>query len=220
VIDENNVQLGILFPRDALQLGRSRDLDLVEVAPNAVPPVCRIMDYGKFRYEQSKRERDSRKTQHQVIIKELRLGPNIGEHDLMTQINSARRFFDEGHKVRFLVQFRGREMAHVEIGRKLLDHVIQELGSDIVIESPPKLEGKRMNTLVSRKPAKPAPAPRTPRTAEAQDASPNGTPPAERVAASSNGTAPAAESVAAASNGTAAPVDRVAPATPVGTPVS
>jgi translation initiation factor IF-3 len=166
LIDENGEQMGIMFTRDAQNLARSRDLDLVEVAPNAVPPVCRIMDYGKFRYEQSKRERESRRTQHNIVIKEVRLGPNTDEADLQTRINMARRFLGEGHKVKFTVQFHGRELAHTEIGRAILDRIAQEIGGDIIVEAPSKMEGKRMSMIISRKAVQPKPAPRPPRPAQ------------------------------------------------------
>jgi translation initiation factor IF-3 len=165
LIDENNEQMGIMFTRDAFNLARSRDLDLVEVAPNAVPPVCRIMDYGKFRYEQGKRDRESRRSQHNIVIKEVRLGPNTDEADVRTRINMARRFLDEGHKVKFTVQFHGRELAHTEIGRDILNRIAQELGNDTIIEAPSKMEGKRMSMIVSRKQVAPKAAPRPPRPA-------------------------------------------------------
>jgi translation initiation factor IF-3 len=203
VIGENNEQMGIMFGRDALQLARSRDLDLVEVAPNAVPPVCRIMDYGKYRYEQTKRERESRRTQHNIVIKELRLGPNIDDNDLKTRTNAARRFMEEGHKVRFTVQFKGRELAHIDIGRDILNRIVQDLGNDVIIEAPPKMEGKKMSMLVSRKaPAARPQAPR-PRPAAEDTAAPAPAPAAPAPAAAApasgggNGSAPAPTPVAA-----------------------
>jgi translation initiation factor IF-3 len=165
VIDENGEQMGIMFARDALNLARQRDLDLVEVAPNAVPPVCRLMDYGKFRYEQTKKERDSRKTQHTVVVKEVRLKPNIDEHDLETKIRQAKRFLEEGDKVKLSVEFRGRQLTHTELGRELLNQVQQVLQNDVVIEQPPKMEGKKISMLLAHKPAaapKAAPRPRRP----------------------------------------------------------
>src|SRR5690349_23324538 len=158
--------MGIMFARDALNLARQRDLDLVEVAPNAVPPVCRLMDYGKFRYEQTKKERDSRKTQHTVVVKEVRLKPNIDEHDLETKIRQAKRFLEEGDKVKLSVEFRGRQLTHTELGRELLNQVQQVLQNDVVIEQPPKMEGKKISMLIAHKPVvvtKPsAPRPRRP----------------------------------------------------------
>jgi len=166
VIDENGEQMGIMFARDALNLARQRDLDLVEVAPNAVPPVCRLMDYGKFRYEQTKKERDSRKTQHTVVVKEVRLKPNIDEHDLETKIRQAKRFLEEGDKVKLSVEFRGRQLTHTELGRELLNQVQQVLQNDVIIEQLPKMEGKKISMLIAHKPVvvtKPsAPRPRRP----------------------------------------------------------
>lgn len=163
LIDDAGQQQGIMFTRDALALARTRDLDLVEVAPNAVPPVCRIMDYGKFRYEQSKRDRESKRAQHNVEVKGLRLSPNIDDNDLKTRINAAHRFLDEGHKVRFEVQFKGRELAHTDIGRDLLNRVVLDLGSDIIVEAPAKMEGKKMALIITRKAVQPKSQPRPPR---------------------------------------------------------
>ncbi|HUS16239.1 MAG TPA: translation initiation factor IF-3 [Chloroflexia bacterium] len=203
VIDENGEQMGIMFARDALLMARQRDLDLVEVAPNAMPPVCRLLDYGKFRYEQTKKERDSRKTQHNVVIKEVRLKPNIDEHDLDTKIKQAKRFLDEGDKVKLTVQFHGRQLTHTEIGRELLANVQQLLQNDVIIEQLPKMEGKKMSMLLAHKPVpvnKPQ-APRAPRPAAEAPA-----PPADGgaavtiapVAVDGNGAAPAPTPVAAA----------------------
>jgi translation initiation factor IF-3 len=120
VIDEDGEQLGILPTRQALDTARERGLDLVEVAPNAIPPVCRLMDYGKYRYEQSRKDRESRKHQKTTELKEVRIKPKIDEHDLATKSRQAQRFLEEGDKVKLTVMFRGREMAHPDIGRDLL----------------------------------------------------------------------------------------------------
>jgi translation initiation factor IF-3 len=144
VIDEDGTQLGVLPTRDALELARSRGVDLVEVAPNAVPPVCRMMDYGKFRYEQSRRERDSRKNQHIVELKEIRIQPKIGDHDLETKARQAAKFLDAGDKVKFTVRFRGREMAHPDIGKGLLDELWEMLKTQCTVELPPRMEGRTM----------------------------------------------------------------------------
>ena len=124
------------------------------------------MDYGKFRYEQTKKERDSRKTQHTVVVKEVRLKPNIDEHDLETKIRQAKRFLEEGDKVKLSVEFRGRQLTHTELGRELLNQVQQVLQNDVVIEQPPKMEGKKISMLIAHKPVvvtKPsAPRPRRP----------------------------------------------------------
>jgi translation initiation factor IF-3 len=218
--------MGIMFTRDALSLARSRDLDLVEVAPNAVPPVCRVMDYGKYRYEQGKRERESRKSQHQVVLKSLRLGPNTDEGDLKTRVNAARRFLDEGHKVKFEVQFHGRELAHVDIGRDLLNRILEELGADIVVESPPKMEGRKMSMVIARKAVQPKSQPRPPRPVQEQRMDAEGVPPANRApegSATPPAPRPAAEGSAAPAPAPAdnAPPPPAAPrATDNGTPAT
>lgn len=154
VIDENNEQAGILKTRDALALARQRNLDLVEVAPNAQPPVCRLLDYGKYRYEQTKKERDARKTQKVISVKEVRLRPKIDDNDLNTKGRQAKVFLEEGHKVKMTVLFRGRELAHTEIGRDLLNEMIEKLKDTAVIEQAPKMEGKNMTMLLSKQAAK------------------------------------------------------------------
>src|SRR5690242_14705618 len=153
-----------MFTRDALNLARQQGLDLVEVAPNAVPPVCKIMDYGKFKYEQTKKERDARKNRKVVTIKEVQFSPTTDEHDVETLTRRAKRFLDEGDKVKLTVKFKGRELAHQNIGRDLLEHVRIILGDSIVIESPTKMEGKNMTMIVSQKPQKVV-APKPPRAA-------------------------------------------------------
>ena len=125
-------------------MARERGLDLVEVAPNAVPPVCRLMDYGKFRYEQSRKERDARKNQHVIELKEVRIRPKIDDHDLETKGRRAAKFLDDGDKVKLTVLFRGRENAHPEIGKGLLDQLADLLRPHGVIEQSPRLEGKTM----------------------------------------------------------------------------
>lgn len=200
VIDENGEQMGIMFARDALTLARQRDLDLVEVAPNAVPPVCRLMDYGKFRYEQTKKERDSRKTQHNVVIKEVRLEPTIAAHDLDTKTRQAKRFLDEGDKVKLSVQFKGRQLTHTEIGRGLLDQVVQLLQNDIVVEQAPKMEGKKMSMLLAHKPQQIAKPPRprrpegeAPASLQADIDPPQAAPPTAASAPTAPETAPPAD---------------------------
>jgi len=123
LIDEEGAQLGIVSLREALTLAEQRGLDLMEVAPNAVPPVCRIVDYGKFRYEQTKKDREARKNQKQAELKEVRLKPKTDEHDLEIKAKQARKFLLSGDKVKFTVRFRGREMAHPDIGREMLEQI-------------------------------------------------------------------------------------------------
>ena len=143
-----------MFTSDALALARQRGLDLVEVAPNAVPPVVKIMDYGKFKYEQTKKERDSRKSQKSVIVKEVRFSPTIDEHDIETKTKMAKRFLEEGNKVKLTVKFKGRELAHTNLGRDLLQQVQILLGDNVLVEAPSKMEGKSMTKIVSPRPHK------------------------------------------------------------------
>jgi len=155
-----------MFTRDALALAQQQGLDLVEIAPNENPPVCRLMDYGRFRYEQTKKERDSRKSQKQVILKEVRFSPKIDEHDVDYRTKMVRRFLDEGNKVKLTVKFRGRELAHTNLGRDVLEQVRLSLGDNVIIESPPKMEGKSMIMIVSARPAKGGTRPPKPQAAE------------------------------------------------------
>lgn len=149
MIDEEGNQVGVIPTRDALEMARERGLDLVEVAPNAMPPVCRLMDYGKFRYEQTKKERDSRKHQHVIELKEVRIRPKIDDHDLETKGRQAAKFLDHGDKVKLSVLFRGREMAHPEIGKGLLDQLIEMLTTHGTVEQTPRLEGRTMTAILN-----------------------------------------------------------------------
>lgn len=149
VIDENGEQLGIMPTHQALAVAQERDLDLVEVAPQARPPVCRIMDYGKFRYEQSKKEREARKKQKVLTIKEVRMSPKIDTHDLQIKMRSAERFLRDGDKVKFTVRFRGREIVHADMARQKLTELATELKDICVVERPPKLEGRQMIMILA-----------------------------------------------------------------------
>ena len=151
VIDEENKQLGIMETADALALALHKTLDLVEIAPNQRPPVCRIMDFGKYKYEEKKKEQASRRKQHQVQIKELRVRPGTGEHDLEVKMKQARQFFADGDKVLVCCLFRGRQMAHKEVGEQVVQQVVKLLGDVAKIESPLRMEGKRMVLLLSKK---------------------------------------------------------------------
>jgi bacterial translation initiation factor 3 (bIF-3) len=135
--------------RDALSMAEERGLDLVEVAPNAVPPVCRILDYGKFRYEQSKKEREARKNQKQVEVKQIRLEPKTDDHDLEVKAKQARRFLMEGDKVKFNLRFRGREIFHQEIGQEMLERMAEELRDISVVEQRPTMEGRVLTLLLA-----------------------------------------------------------------------
>ena len=151
VTDENGEQLGIMQTRDALKLAEERHLDLVEVAPKARPPVCKIMDFGKYRYEQQKRDKEARKKQKVVTIKEVKLRPNIEQHDFEVKLKNAQRFIEEGNKVKVTIMFRGRELSHPEIGSKILDDIAKALSDNVSVERSAKLEGKNMTMILSPK---------------------------------------------------------------------
>jgi translation initiation factor IF-3 len=148
VIGEDGEQIGVMATRDALAIAEEKDLDLVEVAPNANPPVCRLMDYGKYLYEQQKRERESRKAQKQIEIKEVRLRPKTGEHDIQVVLNKSRKFLQDDAKVRVRIRFRGREIVHKEVALDLMKRVAKDLGDIAVIESAPSFDGRSMIMLL------------------------------------------------------------------------
>jgi translation initiation factor IF-3 len=137
--------------KEALKLAQEQDLDLVNVAPQAKPPVCRIMNYGKFKYEQTKKEKEARKNQKIINTKEIRLSPTIDEHDLQTKLRSAHKFLKSGDKVKFAVRFKGRQITHQDIGMKLLKRVEEEIAEAGTVESKPKLEGRNMIMVVAPK---------------------------------------------------------------------
>ncbi|MFN8557531.1 MAG: translation initiation factor IF-3 [Dehalococcoidia bacterium] len=149
LIDEDNAMLGIVPTYQALSLARERGLDLVEVAPTAVPPVCRILDYGKFKYEQSKKERESRKHQKNVMLREIRMKPKIDDHDIDFKIRTAEKLLKEGDKVKLSVMFRGREMAHPQLGRALLDRFFERLKDNSSVEKPASMEGRHMTMILA-----------------------------------------------------------------------
>ncbi len=144
VIDPEGNQLGIMTPQEALAEAQRRGLDLVEVSPTAQPPVCRIMDYGKFRYEQSKKEREARKHQKTVDIKELQIRPKIDDHDFEVKARNARRFLEEGNKVKVTVRFRGREIVHQDLAQEKLQLMASQLAPLGVVEQAPRLEGRQL----------------------------------------------------------------------------
>ncbi|NLU40909.1 MAG: translation initiation factor IF-3 [Firmicutes bacterium] len=151
VIDENGEQLGVMAPRDALRIARERGLDLVEVAPTARPPVCRVMDYGKFMYEKSKKERESRKNQKIIKIKEVRISPKIDDHDFSVRAKNAAGFLQKGNKVKATVRFRGREIVHSDIGKRLLEDLAQLVQDYAVVERDPRIEGRNMIMILAPK---------------------------------------------------------------------
>lgn len=151
VVDDDNNQLGVMSPREALRLARERDLDLVEIAPTARPPVCRIMDYGKYRYEQSKRGREARKKQKVIEVKEVRMTPKIEEHDFQVKHRNAEKFLKDGDKVKCTIRFRGREIVHADLGKKLLERLAETLSEIAVMERAPRVEGRNMIMILAPK---------------------------------------------------------------------
>jgi len=150
-VDDNGEQLGIMALRDALRAAAERNLDLVEVAPTARPPVCRIMDFGRFKYEQSKRDREARKKQHIVSIKEVCMTPKIEDHDFEVKVKNAEKFLREGDKVKVSVRFRGREIVHTDIAQRLLREMAATLSAVSSMEREPKVEGRNMIMILSPK---------------------------------------------------------------------
>ncbi|HEX8033800.1 MAG TPA: translation initiation factor IF-3 [Ktedonobacterales bacterium] len=152
LIDDEGQMIGVMSSAQALNLARERNLDLVEVSPMAVPPVCKLMDYGRFKYEQAKRENEARKHQKTVEIKEIRMTPRTDDHDLEVKVRKIEEFLAEGDKVKVSVKFRGREMAHPELGRQVLDRVATELKGTAMLERTPIMEGKMISMIVTRAP--------------------------------------------------------------------
>ena len=151
VISEAGEQLGIMSAREAMKLAEEAQLDLVKIAPKAQPPVCKIIDYGKYKYELARKEKEARKKQKTVEVKEVRLSPNIDTNDLNTKVNNAKKFLTKGNKVKVTLRFRGREMAHVQQSKHILDDVAQMLADVAVVEKPAKLEGRNMSMFLTEK---------------------------------------------------------------------
>ena len=154
LISDSGEQLGIMSSQEALRMAEEQNLDLVKISPNAVPPVCKLMDYGKFRFEQTKREKEARKNQRVVEIKEVRMSPSIDVNDFNVKLRNAQKFLADGNRCKVTVRFRGREMAHTEIGQDLLTKFAAECGEVAVLDKAPKLEGRHMSIFLSPKPAK------------------------------------------------------------------
>jgi translation initiation factor IF-3 len=152
VIDDTGQQLGIMPPPQALALARTKGLDLVEISPTAMPPVCRIMDFGKYQYEQQKRARAAKKHQKVIEVKEIKFRPKVDEHDYQFKKKHIERFLSDGDKVKATIFFRGRENAHPEIGRRILDRLVTELGEVAVTESEPQKEGNQLHTILAPRP--------------------------------------------------------------------
>ena len=154
VVDQNGEQLGVMPIRQALNLADEQQLDLVKIAPQAKPPVCKLMDYGKYRFEQSKREKEAKKNQRVVEIKEIRLSPNIDVHDFDTKVGHARKFLAAGNKVKVSIRFRGREMTHTDLGLTTMAQFADDCADIASVEKPAKLEGRQMLMFLAPKSAK------------------------------------------------------------------
>ncbi len=151
VIDDSGAQIGIMAPPQALALAREKGLDLVEISPTASPPVCRIMDYGKFQYTEQKRQRQAKKHQKVIEVKEIKFRPKVDEHDYQFKKKHIERFLEDGDKVKATIFFRGREMAHPEIGRRILERLIDDLAEVATPENMPRQEGNQMHTILAQK---------------------------------------------------------------------
>ena len=151
LIGEDGEQLGIMPAREAMKIAMEAELDLVKIAPTAKPPVCKIIDYGKYKYEQTRKEKEAKKKQRTVEIKEVRLSPNIDTNDLNTKVNNAKKFISKGNKVKVTLRFRGREMAHVQQSRHILDDFAEMLSDIAVVEKAAKLEGRNMSMVLTEK---------------------------------------------------------------------
>ena len=151
VVSESGEQLGIMSAREAMKLAQEAELDLVKIAPTAKPPVCKIIDYGKYRYEQARKEKEAKKKQKTIDVKEVRLSPNIDKNDLNTKINQARKFLSKGDKVKVTLRFRGRELAHVNASKYILDDFAKALEDVATIDKKPKFEGRSMTMFLAPK---------------------------------------------------------------------
>ena len=151
VIAENGDQLGVMPVKEAMKLAQEAELDLVKIAPKAQPPVCNIIDYGKYRYELARKEKEAKKKQKTVEVKEVRISPNIDTNDLNTKVNNAKKFIAKGNKVKVTLRFRGREMAHMQQSKHILDDFAEMLADVAVVEKPAKLEGRSMSMVLTEK---------------------------------------------------------------------
>lgn len=151
LIGENGEMIGIMSSKEALNMAKEAELDLIKISPNAVPPVCKIADYGKYRYEQARKEKESKKKQKIVEIKEVRLSPNIEANDLNTKISAAKKFLEKGDKVKITLRFRGREMAHMTQSKHILDDFAEALAECAVVEKPAKIEGRSIAMVLAEK---------------------------------------------------------------------
>lgn len=154
LIDQAGKQVGVVLLQDALRAAEAAGLDLVEMVANATPPVCKIIDYGKFRYDQTKKEKENKKAQHQVKVKEVKMKPNIDLHDFETKLRKAKEFLSKGNKVKITIMFRGREMAHPEVGERWMKKMCDEVEEIAIVEAPPKRMGRMMHCVLAPRPKK------------------------------------------------------------------
>ena len=167
LIGDEGEQLGIMSAEEALKIAAEREMDLVKIAPGSNPPVCKIMDYGKFRFEQTKKEKEAKKNQRVIEIKEIRMGPSIGENDFNTKLKNGLKFLADGDRVKVSVRFRGREMAHTDIGAQLLKTFAEKCADIANMDKAPKLEGRNMSMFLSPKPVTPPKKPAKPKAPKA-----------------------------------------------------
>ena len=151
VIGQEGQQLGVMSPKDAMKLAREAEVDLVKIAPSAKPPVCKLVDYGKYKYELVRKEKEAKKKQRTIEVKEVRLSPNIDVNDLNTKCNAARKFIEKGDKVKVSLRFRGREMAHVDSSKHILEDFAEKLSDIAVVDKAPKLEGRSITMFLTEK---------------------------------------------------------------------
>lgn len=169
LIGDQGEQLGIMSAQEALKIAVEKELDLVKIAPGSNPPVCKVMDYGKFRFEQAKKEKEAKKNQRVIEIKEIRMSPGIGENDFNTKLKNGQKFLNDGDRVKVSVRFRGREMAHTEIGEQLLKDFAAKCSDIATLDKNPKLEGRNMSMFLSPKPQAPAKKPAKPKAPKNQE---------------------------------------------------
>lgn len=169
LIGDQGEQLGIMSAHEALKIAVERELDLVKIAPGSNPPVCKVMDYGKFRFEQAKKEKEAKKNQRVIEIKEIRMSPGIGENDFNTKLKNGQKFLNDGDRVKVSVRFRGREMAHTEIGEQLLKDFAAKCADIATLDKNPKLEGRNMSMFLSPKPQAPVKKPAKPKAPKMQE---------------------------------------------------
>ena len=169
LIGDQGEQLGIMSAQEALKIAVEKELDLVKIAPGSKPPVCKVMDYGKFRFEQAKKEKEAKKNQRVIEIKEIRMSPGIGENDFNTKLKNGQKFLNDGDRVKVSVRFRGREMAHTDIGEQLLKDFAAKCADIATLDKNPKLEGRNMSMFLSPKPQAPAKKPAKPKAPKNQE---------------------------------------------------